>query len=284
MRKLSESMTKPVWRLLSTSASCAAENMAIDEAIVRAVAQGKVPPTLRFYTWLKPTVSLGYFQKHQVLDKAAMASRGVEWVRRLTGGRAVLHDRELTYSLVLSEDTPWLPRKVNEAYRVLSEGLVKGYRSLGLDATLMHMSDQVTKQDSSGAACFDAPSWYELVVDGMKVAGSAQTRLQGVLLQHGAILMESHAELLSEVFAASEKEKIAVRELLDQKASALWPIQEARGQKRISSKQLELAMIDGFSESLQIELQVSELTAGELASVRELVAEKYANETWNCRR
>lgn len=171
------------WRFVNTGFASPAENMAIDEAIVIAHSKGEVPPTLRFYQWNPPTLSLGYFQKaKEEIDFEALERHQLGFVRRPTGGRAVLHDQELTYSMVVSEDYPGMPQSVVEAYRVLSQGLLYGFRRLELQAEMVSLASEEEKAKYAtmgSAACFDSPSWYELIVEGRKVAGSAQTRQRG---------------------------------------------------------------------------------------------------------
>src|SRR5690606_24297004 len=178
-------MGKEVWRFID-SGHCSPEfNMALDEALLDWNSEGKIPPTVRFYGWNPPTLSIGYFQKvEREIDLDAVKKYGLGFVRRPTGGRGVLHDKELTYSVIVSEDHPEMPQTVTEAYRVISEGVLQGFRKLGLDA---YFAIPRTAEEREGlknprsAVCFDAPSWYELVVEGRKVAGSAQTRQKGVI-------------------------------------------------------------------------------------------------------
>lgn len=125
-------------------------------------------------------MSIGYFQKaEKEINLEAVKQYGLGFVRRPTGGRGVLHDKELTYSVIVSEEHPNMPKTVTEAYRVISEGILQGFRNLGLEA---YFAIPRTEEEKAGlknprsAVCFDAPSWYELVVEGRKVAGSAQTR------------------------------------------------------------------------------------------------------------
>ena len=267
-----------MWRFVHTGDRSPAENMAIDEAMMIAHREGRVPPTVRFYGWNPATLSIGYFQQaDKEVDMEALRQRGLGFVRRATGGRAVLHDRELTYSIVVSEQHPGIPASVAEAYRVLSLGLLIGFRELGLDAKMtgldeaadaagsetpspsnpanrhadfgapsLHPDSAVGQENSeaaslpanpavrqasfeapsplpdvtsgqadtagaarraASAACFDAPSKYELVVEGRKIAGSAQMRAKGVILQHGSVLLELDADQLFEVlrFAGPER-------------------------------------------------------------------------------
>ncbi|MEW6031273.1 MAG: hypothetical protein AB1645_00095 [Bacillota bacterium] len=186
-----------VWRLIvEDRPRPAAMNMAVDEAILLSHAGGTAPPTLRFYTWSPPAVSLGYFQDpERDVDREACRREGVSVVRRPTGGRAVLHDREVTYSVVVS--TSVLPGSVVDTYRRLAEGLVLGLRELGLEAGLAPEKGALPPAELQGGACFEVPSSYEILVGGRKVVGSAQTRRGGVILQHGAIPLHLDAGRLA---------------------------------------------------------------------------------------
>src|SRR5699024_3640332 len=194
---------KETWRLLHTGWRSSAENMAIDEAILIAHSEGKTPPTIRFYGWDPATLSIGYFQKvDKELDMDRLRKRKLGIVRRPTGGRAVLHDQEMTYSVIVGEDYPGMPTSVTDSYRVLSQGLLEGFRKLDLSAEMVPLETEEEKEkyaSMGSAACFDSPSNYELVVEGRKVAGSAQTRQRGVILQHGSILLDMDVDLLFDV-------------------------------------------------------------------------------------
>jgi len=193
------------WRLIiEERPRTGAENMAIDEALMLVHAEGKSAPALRFYRWDPPAVSLGYFQDPRTeVDREACRQAGVDIVRRPTGGRAVLHEHETTYSVVVSSDL--LPGSVVETYRRLAAGLVAGLRSLGYEAELAPERATPGGADSPDGACFEVPSSYEIVVGGRKVVGSAQVRRRGVILQHGSILKRLQPERLARVLGLGEE-------------------------------------------------------------------------------
>jgi lipoate-protein ligase A len=263
--------------------------MAIDEAILTAHSEGLVPPTVRFYGWNPPTLSIGYFQKAESeVDFAAVERSGVGFVRRATGGRAVLHDQELTYSIIVSEDYPGMPTTVNEAYKVLSEGLVLGFRKLGLRAEMVSLASEEEKEKYStagSAACFDSPSWYELVVEGRKVAGSAQTRQKGVVLQHGSILLELDIELLFSLLRfSSDKLKQRMMESFSRKAVAINDVCREIDHELVTLEQAEAAFKAGIAEGLGITLVEGELTSFEIELADKLARDKYGHEEWNLKR
>lgn len=277
------------WRLIRSGACSPAENMAVDEAILSAHSEGRVPPTVRFYGWNPPGLSIGYFQKAgEEVELERLAGLGIGFVRRPTGGRAVLHDRELTYSIIVSESDPRIPRNVTEAYRELSLGLLHGFRNLGLDAQMTRLdSDQEKRPLGSvgSAACFDSPSWYELVVEGKKIAGSAQTRQRGVVLQHGAILLEFDAQLLVSVLKCrSEELRAKLAGTLSRKAVAINDLLRASGKQPVELQSVENAFVAGFEKGLGVKLEAGELTLEERELADRLVREKYAADEWNLRR
>ena len=187
-------MAADTWRLLLDKAASGAWNMAVDEVLLDAVAAGTAPPTLRFYEWALPCLSLGYFQSFDVVDVDGCRALGVDVVRRPTGGRAILHDRELTYSValpaaVLGQDGGVLP-----SYYRLSLALQDGLRRLGVPATLA--PESAGSSAAHGPVCFDRPSAHEILLHGRKLVGSAQMRRGGGLLQHGSILIEPRIDKL----------------------------------------------------------------------------------------
>jgi lipoate-protein ligase A len=277
------------WRFIQSGLGSPAYNMAMDEAIAVAHSEGKVPPTLRFYGWNPPTLSIGYFQKAAAeVDLDAVKQQGIGFVRRPTGGRAVLHDQELTYSIVVAEKYPGMPSGVTEAYRVLSEGLLLGFRRLGLDAQMVQLEKAGEKQTLSAeasAACFDAPSWYELVVEGRKVAGSAQMRYKGSVLQHGSVLLELDVEQL---FGLLRFNNDAVRQRLqksfESKAIATNVLRSELGLSRVTLAEAEAVFQQGFSEAMGVQFEASEPTEYERALADKLMVDKYAAAEWNLRK
>jgi lipoate-protein ligase A len=276
------------WRFIHTGDRSPADNMAIDEAILTAHSEGKVPPTVRFYGWKPATLSIGYFQKAQEVDADALEREGIGFVRRPTGGRAVLHDKELTYSIIVSETYPGIPRNVTDAYRVLSEGLLQGFRALGLGAEMVQLASEEEKEkyaSAGSAACFDSPSWYELVVEGRKVAGSAQVRQKDVVLQHGSILLDMDTDQLFRLLKFSN-EKVAERMKMSfsKKAVAINELLLAQGKPTVTLEQVEQAFRRGIALGLGVELADAQLTPYEQELADRLVREKYGTDEWNYRR
>jgi lipoate-protein ligase A len=191
------------WRLLDTGAHIGAYNMAVDEELLARAQAGERVPVLRFYAWDPAAVSVGRFQKiEEAVNAGACKQRGIDIVRRITGGRAVLHHRELTYSIIARTDDPVFPTTVLGTYKLIAAGLLQGLKNLGISAEMVSRSNRhaaLVKKDAKDPACFSSPSWYEILVHGRKIIGSAQRRLSGAFLQHGSILMDYDAALEAEI-------------------------------------------------------------------------------------
>ncbi|MFT4417285.1 biotin/lipoate A/B protein ligase family protein [Fredinandcohnia humi] len=278
-------MEKEVWRFID-SGDCSPEyNMALDEALLDWHSEGKIPPTIRFYGWNPATLSIGYFQKvEKEIDLEAVKKYGLGFVRRPTGGRGVLHDQELTYSVIVSEEHPEMPKTVTEAYRVISEGVLQGFRLLGLDAYFaVPKSDEEREglKNPRSAVCFDAPSWYELVVEGRKVAGSAQTRQKGVILQHGSILLDIDEDKLFDLFKyPSERVRERMQRNFKNKAVAINALRE----KPVTIEEAKFAFKEGFEKGLNIALEPYQLTEDEEKYANDIAERRYKQNDWNFKR
>jgi lipoyl(octanoyl) transferase len=276
-------MTKEKWLFIDSGNCDPAYNMALDEALLEWNSKGEIPPVIRFYGWDPATLSIGYFQRAEKEINFDMVKKyGLGFVRRPTGGRGVLHDKELTYSVIVSEDHPEMPNTVTEAYRVISQGILQGFINLGLEAYFAIPQTELEKQglkDPRSSVCFDAPSWYELVVEGRKVAGSAQTRQKGVILQHGSILLDIDEDMLFDCFIfKSERIRNRMQENFKKKAVAINDLRSP-----VSIEEAKVAFKVGFEKGLNIELESYELTEEQKQQV-EKIAEKYKSDEWNFRR
>lgn len=266
-----------VWRLIvEDRPRRGAENMAVDEAILLAHAAGKVPPTLRFYRWEPPAVSLGYFQDYATeVDAAACRRAGIDIVRRPTGGRAVLHDNEVTYSVVVS--TELLPGTVVETYRRLASGLVRGLRELGVEAALAPERGPAGPAGRSGGACFEVPSSYEITAGGRKIVGSAQVRRRGVILQHGSIPLELDPVRLAEALGLGAAAAVRI-------AARAAGLAEVLGGPAPGYSEVCRAISDGLAAVLGVELEPGGLTPEETAAAGELARDKYGCAVWTEKR
>jgi lipoate-protein ligase A len=256
------------WRLIIDAPRDGARNMARDEALAWAGA----PPTLRLYAWQPACLSLGRFQRSGEIDRAACGRAGVAIVRRPSGGRALLHDAELTYAVIASEHHPLLGgSSILASYRQISLALLDGLRRLGVDAALTpaQRARHTVHSAPASAACFDAPASYELTVGGRKLVGSAQTRRNGMLIQHGAIPLTGHAERLSALLLRPPANLAASMVALD----------EAAG-RAIGFDEVAAALVDGFSAAWDVEFVPGTFSASEEAAVADLQHTKYMDEGW----
>ncbi len=270
------------WRLLVTPPLDGATNMAIDEAILYALAEGHGLPTIRFFQWEPPCLSLGYNQHWREVDEAACRRLGYTWTRRPTGGKAILHTDEATYSLIIPQDDARIQGGVVESYRTLSFGLLRGLESLEVQAR------QATKEEiaaasagtgTGGPVCFDTPSRYEITWQGKKLIGSAQLRRKKVVLQHGSLPLHGDLNRILEVLAFSEEERVHQAKLLPQRATTL---EQALG-KVLSFAEVAAALANGFARQLNLTLSEMPLTEAEQKLADKLRAEQYANDNWNKR-
>ena len=257
------------WRLIRSAPADGATNMEIDEAILRAVAAGLASPTLRLYAWEPPSLSLGRAQSVTDVDLRAVQVAGFVLVRRPTGGKAILHVDELTYSVVAPETEPRVTGGIVESYRRLSAGLVRGLERLG--AADLAADRRVEGGRLEGPVCFETPSDYEITAGGRKLAGSAQMRARGVVLQHGAVPLHGDITRICPLLAAHPD--------ADRVRARATTVDEVRG-RPVTWDEAADAIAAGFAGALRLRLEPGGLTAEERAWAEELRAGKYATEEW----
>ncbi|MCC7361353.1 MAG: lipoate--protein ligase family protein [Anaerolineales bacterium] len=271
------------WRLLRTPFSDGPRNMAIDEAILLANKPGAGgTPTLRFFGWAPPCLSLGYAQPSSDADRARLAARGWGLVRRPTGGRAILHTDELTYSVIAPMDEPRVVGGVIESYQRLSAGLTQGLQRLGLSARADQQYSAAEQGPAKGPVCFEVPSNYEITVGlgehPRKLLGSAQVRRHGVVLQHGTLPLGGDITRIVEALAfADEAARRTAAARVAQRAATLG---EVLG-REVTWGEAAAAMAAGFSAALNLTLVPGPLTPAEAAAAEQLYTEKYSTTAWN---
>jgi len=253
--------------------------MAVDEAIAEAAADGGVPPSLRFYRWHLPTVSLGRHQKAADVDEAQLVTRGYDLVRRTTGGRAILHTDELTYSVAGPITDPLMAGGVMDAYLRFSNALLSGLKVLGLAAHKAGARTRATRDLS--AVCFEAPSAYEITAGGLKLLGSAQSRRKGYVLQHGSLPLRGDITRLVDVLAVSPAEKERLRQQLPRLATTLADALDLPpDSESLAFPRVALAMAEGFASALELDLQPGTISARELRRSAELIRTRFADPAW----
>ncbi len=265
------------WRLLITPPAGGAWNMAVDEAILEAAGRGDAPPTLRLYAWEPPCLSLGYAQSVKDVDEAALVRRGWKLVRRPTGGRAILHTDEVTYSICGPHGNPILQGSVLESYRRISAALLAALRNLGVPAEAFPNPSAAPNSDPKGPVCFEVPSNYEITVGGKKLIGSAQARKRVGVLQHGSLPLGGDLGRITQVLAFRDA---AAREQAARRLLARATTLEAALGREVSWEEAAEALVQAFSARLGGRLVEGELSPGERARAEALLEEKYANPRW----
>jgi len=237
-------------RVIDTKHKNAYLNMGIDEVLMR----NCTAPVLRFFAWKPAAISIGYFQGlNEEVDLDKCKEHGVDYVRRITGGGAVFHDAELTYSFVIPEKD--CPEDILESYGIICGAIIKGLNKLGIDAKYAPIND--------------------IICNGKKISGNAQTRRNKVVLQHGTILLDVDVdkmfsllkvpnEKIKDKLIATVKERVAgINKTYDEVASALR---------------------QGFKEQFNAELVEDTLTEQELEQARQIAKASYSTNEWNHKR
>lgn len=276
------------WRLLLTPPARGAWNMAVDEAILESVGRAASLPTLRLYAWHPPCLSLGYAQPFSDIDRPRLLARGWDLVRRPTGGRAILHSDELTYSVVARPDEPRLAGTLLESYNRLAQALLAALQSLGLPVEIQehaalpaaHLCLRHWRRQNTNPVCFEVPSTYEITVGGKKLVGSAQARRKEGVLQHGSLPLSGDLTRILQVLAfPNEAARLRAAERLLAHATT---VESALG-RPVSWAEAAQAFISAFGDRLDLDLQACHLTPAEESRVEELVKNKYAHPEWTQR-
>ena len=263
------------WRLLTTPPAHGVWNMAVDEAILEHTVRGDVLPTLRLYAWEPPCLSLGHAQPFTDVDMDRLQARGWEVVRCVTGGRAILHTDELTYSVTGPSDEPNLTGTVLESYNRLAEALLAAVQDLSLPVEMKE-----GKAESNGEpnpVCFEVPSTYEITVDGKKLIGSAQARRKEGVLQHGSLPLTGDLTRICQALVFPDE---SARETAMQRLLARATTVESVLGREVGWDTAAQAFVRAFEAQLGLKLQAGELSESELARAEELVTEKYAHPDW----
>ncbi|MBX3004826.1 MAG: lipoate--protein ligase family protein [Anaerolineales bacterium] len=274
---MSSLLPRAQWRLLRHAPASGTRNMAVDDAILELARKGAAPPTLRLYDWAPGTLTLGLGQPLADVDTARLAAHGWGMVRRPTGGRAILHIDELTYSVIGANDEPRLAGGVLESYRRISGALMRSLAVLGLAVQQQPQHLLPAGSGDAGPVCFEVPSDYEITLGGKKLIGSAQARRKGGVLQHGSLPLYGDIARITEALVyASEAEREESAARVRQRAATA-----EEGLGRVPSyAEAAAAFMQGFAEELNIELVEGELSAEEEAAAAEWEAQRYASAAW----
>ena len=258
-----------ICRFIDTGANDAYTNMAIDEAILQ---HCKIP-TLRVYSWNPKAVSVGYNQDMmKEINIDYCKKNNIEIVRRLTGGKAVFHDTEITYSFILPENNDLLPFEVNESYKIIAKALVIALKKIGINSEIKKIPEKIATP-----ICFNSSNWYELLVNNKKISGSAQRRMDGKVLQHGPILIDFDYNKNNSIFN-SDNDLDTIGNLKQRITSIKRELN-----KEISYRELAEAIKFGFKENFDFDIIDSSLTQEDVELAEKLKREKYSTEEWNYR-
>jgi lipoate-protein ligase A len=244
-------------RLIRYSENDGFLNMAIDESLMSFVSKGASPATIRFYGWKPACVSIGFFQSiSEEVNVKNARNLGVDIVRRYTGGGAVFHEKEITYSIILPEKK--VAKDIIESYSYICQGIILGLEKLGIKAAFKPIND--------------------IVINNKKISGNAQTRKRGVMLQHGTILVDVDVEKMFSLLRVG-KEKISDKAIDNAKERVTWLKREL--DKEVDLETVENCLIEGFSEAMGCDLKRGVLSLEELKLALQFSKEKYSSHNWN---
>jgi lipoate-protein ligase A len=260
------------WRLTDSGPCGAFHNMALDEAIAISVRKEKAPPTLRLYGWDRPSLTLGCFQKAADIDAAYCASRGIPVVRRPTGGRAILHHRELTYSFSVRTDKGPFSTGLLDSYRLISGAFRLAFQKAGIDAESKKQREK-GRVLAGSPLCFQSSSFGETLVDNRKVVGSAQKRWGDGLLQQGSVPWSYDTDEIMRIFGVGQF--TALR-------TAMTCLEEVM--PGLDENEFREMLKASFEETFGISLLPALPSPEEEALARDLEESKYSLRSWNFQR
>jgi lipoate-protein ligase A len=255
-------MTK-IWRLILDDKCNGYYNMAVDEALLRFYPRQKIP-TLRIYGWQSQFISIGYHQKSETFLSPHTT---IPFVRRITGGAAILHADEITYSIALSTSDLDLPIKVKDSFRVLCSFLMSFYRKLGLSP--FFIKDIAPYEVSRcGAICFDSYEEYDISIRGRKIGGNAQRRSKNIIFQQGSIPQTVDYQAMCHAFGSNElQERVTFLDKLLGYKTNFYHLQQI--------------LAETFQETFCIGLEKGALSFEEEQLALRLLKRKYMQDTWN---
>jgi len=293
-----DSRTGSLWRLIVDSASGAFVNMAVDEAVLMHCIQGNSAPTLRFYEWEKPSISIGYAMNAEAdVSLPLCRERDVPVVRRITGGGLVFHKCDITYTVVFPENFgPGGSGKrlsVLESYRLVNRALAKGLKELGILTSLLERDESTSgSRRQAGNICFNTPTVYDIIYDGRKLAGSAQRRKKGWVLHQGSMLFSTDFVTMCPLAlpprstnqeSAGTPARGHEPAADDSMARTAICLEEILGE-RPARDHIVTVLSENFARALGIKLEQASLTNSEVRMAQRLRSEKYSTDDWNLKR
>ena len=259
-----------IWRFLDTGANNGFWNMAVDEAIFITTKEKNLSPTLRFYRWRPSVVSIGYAQNvGEEVNLKECKRLKMDVVRRWTGGGAIFHDDELTYSFISKTDGYQHFDDLLASYKQVCWGIIKGLSELGISVKFREVRNKLSSREK--VPCFMANSKHDLVVNEKKVLGNAQRRTKEVFLQQGSLPLSYNFNLINRIFPGSNGFKnraTSISEILDQE---------------ISLEEIKEKLLFGFTSHFSVNFKEGTLSEEEQSLARKLFKEKYSSPEWNNR-
>ncbi len=269
------------WRLIGLDAEHGDVNMAADEALLEHASEGR--PTLRLFTWSEPWLSIGCLQQISDVDTVACQRAGITIVRRASGGTAVLHERTVAFSLAVPPGHSLAVSDIVESYRLLAPPAQLALKSLGISAELVRVEDSHRGRPSGfgSAACFAALSPYELVVGSRKLVGNSQLRRRGAILHHAVMMLDFNPGRFAGFLRTGSLDEVRkLSALLDVRIGSLGGVLG----REVSAEEVAAAVQSGFAGALGVRLVPGQYTPQEAQRVRQLIVDKYANDSWTYRR
>lgn len=266
-----------MWRLIDSGAGLASENMAIDEALLKSCELGESHPTLHFYTWKTPSISLGYFQDiSEAIRVNECLVKGIQVVRRITGGRAVVHQKDVSFSLIFPAKGGIVPSGISSSYKMISQGLIEGLRSLGIMADISEsggLQNGCKKEERDLSACFLTRIRFEVMVSGRKLLGFAQRRIGNWVLLQGTVMIDLDRSLWTEFLYYPDR--LDYNDIIGRLQSEITSVSEILGKQADMMLSVKKALLKGLSKVLGIRFAIQGLGFKEWTEVDRLAVYKY---------
>jgi lipoyl(octanoyl) transferase len=249
------------WRIIQDSLCDGALNMITDRAILMACNEGRVPATLRLYGWQRPTLSIGYSQEiSQYIDLESCERNNIPVVRRFTGGRALLHQYEMTYSVIAPIPHPNFPGSLRGSFELISKAILESLKIGGIEEATVAEKKSIRDVSGRSPACFSMANHCEITVRGKKLVGSAQRRLRSAFLQHGSVILDMDPKLTHTLLKYSSKaQKQAVLDSLVSNTTSLKQLL----QNNLENYEVNQWFLEGFKKTFRGNWNIGKLTLEE---------------------
>ena len=251
-------------------------NMAADQCLLKMCSENP-GVYVRFYAWKTPSITIGYMQNpSELLNVTLLEERGITWIRRPTGGRAVLHYQDLTYSCIFPKTGHLMGSTVQQSYQIITRCLMDGLSRAGITCTSHDSYDQLLEvKREVKLPCFLAPNRDEIMVEGKKLIGSAQKRTSDGVLQHGSIPISDYYRHLPSFLNISEKEQRIQTRLLRTKSTCIRELTPT-----LSASTLIQSLKEGFISTLGLPWNERRWSSGEVTAITSLAKSDEFRSLW----